>query len=73
LDTDLRVKTTLSPKPGKPLSIKRGMPAIGWCMARANDYFQRFPDSSFEEQEVAAAADLLDWQHEFHFAKLGRT
>jgi len=41
---------------------EQGMPAIGWCIARANDYFQRFPDSSFEQQDAAAAADLLNWQ-----------
>lgn len=45
--------------------IEQGMPALRWCIARANDYFQRFPHSSFQEQEALAAADLLDWQDEF--------
>jgi hypothetical protein len=43
---------------------EQGVPALGWCIARANDYFQRFPDSSLEEQEALAAANLLDWQDE---------
>lgn len=42
--------------------LVQGRPAIGWCLARANDYFVRFPHLSFEEQDAAAAADLLSWQ-----------
>jgi hypothetical protein len=42
--------------------IKQGKPAIGWCLTRANAYFLRFPQSSFEEQDAEAGADLLAWQ-----------
>jgi hypothetical protein len=36
-----------------------GKPAIGWCLMRANEYFERFPKSSFQLQDAAAALDLL--------------
>lgn len=42
-----------------------GKPAIGWCLGRANDYFERFPDSQFEDQDAAAAFDFLLWQAGF--------
>jgi hypothetical protein len=37
-----------------------GMSAIGWCMVRANAYFEKHPESAFEEQDAAAAWDYLD-------------
>ena len=42
--------------------MKQGKPAIGWCLNRANAYFQKFPRSTFEEQDAAAAWELLRWQ-----------
>lgn len=40
--------------------MSEGMQAIGWCMMRANAYFERFPDSNFEDQDASAAADYLN-------------
>jgi hypothetical protein len=37
-----------------------GMQAIGWCLVRVNAYFEKFPDSSFEDQDAGAAADYLN-------------
>jgi hypothetical protein len=42
--------------------MAQGMPSIGWCLARANAYFERFSRSTHEEQDAAAASDLLQWQ-----------
>ena len=42
--------------------MRQGKPATGWCMVRASAYFEKFPDSGFLDQEVAAAADFLRWQ-----------
>ena len=42
--------------------MEQGRSAIGWCLARANDYYEKFPGSSFQEQDAAAARDLLRWQ-----------
>jgi hypothetical protein len=38
----------------------QGMPAIGWCMVRSNAYFEKYPGSSFGEQDAAAARDYLN-------------
>lgn len=42
--------------------IEQGKPAIRWCLERANEYYLRFPASSFLEQDATAATDLLAWQ-----------
>jgi hypothetical protein len=42
--------------------MAQGRPSIGWCLARANAYFERFPGSTHEEQDATAALDLLRWQ-----------
>ena len=42
--------------------MKQGKPAIGWCLNRAKTYYLRFPGSAFQEQDAAAARDLLRWQ-----------
>ena len=44
--------------------MRQGKPATGWCMVRANAYFEAFPHSEFLGQEAAAAADFLRWQDE---------
>jgi len=36
-----------------------GKPATGWCLVRANAYFEKFPNSTWEEQDAAAARDFL--------------
>jgi hypothetical protein len=38
-----------------------GKPAVGWCTQRANAYYEKFPASSFEEQDGAAAFDLVNF------------
>jgi hypothetical protein len=44
------------------LVMRQGKPAIGWCLRRANAYYDKFPGSSFQDQDAAAAQDLLAWQ-----------
>jgi hypothetical protein len=39
--------------------MELGKEAIGWCMVRANAYFEEFPGSTFESQDAAAALDFL--------------
>lgn len=39
--------------------VRRGEPAIRWCLQRSNGYFEKFPHSTFEDQEAAAALDFL--------------
>jgi hypothetical protein len=39
--------------------MRLGKQAIGWCLWRANEYAERFPDSTVEEQDAAAALDWL--------------
>jgi hypothetical protein len=44
--------------------MRQDEPAIGWCMRRANAYFEKFPHSNFEDQDAAAASDFLRSQDE---------
>ena len=44
---------------GQVLQI--GKPAMDWCLVRSNAYFEKYPGSTFEEQDAAAAADYLSW------------
>lgn len=44
------------------LVMQQGKPAIGWCVRRASQYYDKFPGSGFKEQDAASAWDLLEWQ-----------
>jgi hypothetical protein len=52
------------------LVMSQGKPAIGWCLQRANGYFEKFPGLTWEEQDAAAALDLLRWQATNRTARL---
>ena len=41
--------------------IARGRPAVGWCLQRAVAYYEKFPDSLYQDQDAAAALDYLRW------------